>query len=102
MAITRVVVLAMCGVGLAASGVLLSQSVTGAPASPSAPVTAATPLMPMEAAVVRAADRAVLLQLCLDGQDDGEAHAYYLRARAAHPGLSSGIGPDCRLASPAR
>jgi len=97
MVVTRVAAVAMVCVGLAASGVLLTQSLSGAPASPSAPVATATNLMPMGEVVARAADKAVLVQLCLDGLGDAGANAYYARARAAHPSLAEGIGPDCRL-----
>jgi len=51
----------------------------------------------MDEVVVRAADKAVLVQLCLEGLGDPEANAYYLRARAAVPRLAEGIGADCRL-----
>jgi hypothetical protein len=51
----------------------------------------------MDEVVVRAADKAVLVQLCLDGLGDPEANAYYQRARAALPSLAEGIGADCRL-----
>jgi hypothetical protein len=98
MVITRAAALAMVGVGLAASGVLLSQTWSGA-ASPSAPVTTAARSMPMDEVVVRAANKAVLVQLCLDGLGDPEANAYYQRARAAVPSLTEGIGADCRLDS---
>jgi hypothetical protein len=53
----------------------------------------------MDEMVVRAADKAVLVQLCLDGLGDPEANAYYQRARAAVPSLAEGIGADCRLDS---
>jgi len=97
MVVTRAAAVAVVGVGLAASGVLLGQSWSGAPASPSAPVTTAARSMPMDEVVVRAADKAVLVQLCLDGLGDPEANAYYQRARAALPSLAEGIGADCRL-----
>jgi hypothetical protein len=64
--------------------------------SPRAPVTATAP-MPMEDLVVRAAAKAALVQLCVDGLGDPEAAAEYQRARAAHPDLAEGIGPDCQL-----
>jgi len=67
--------------------------------SPRTSVTATTAPMPMEELVVRAADRAALIQLCLDGLDDPEAAADYERAQAAHPELAEGIGPDCQLVS---
>jgi hypothetical protein len=71
--------------------------------SPGAPVTATTAPMPMEDLVVRAAERAALVQLCVDGLGDPEAAAQFQRARAAHPGLAEGIGPDCQLVrGPAR
>jgi hypothetical protein len=101
MVMTRAAAVAMVGVGLAASGVLLSQSWSGAPASPSAPVTTAATSMPLDEVVVRAADKAVLVQLCVDGLGDPEANAYYQRARAAVPSLAEGIGADCRLDSSA-
>jgi hypothetical protein len=71
--------------------------------SPGASVTATTAPMPMEELVMRAADKAALVQLCLDGLGDPEAAAYYQQARAAHPDLAEGIGPDCQLVQgPAR
>lgn len=63
-----------------------------------APATATTtPPAPTADMVARAADRAALVQLCVDGLADPEAAAEYQRARAAHPGLAEGIGPDCQL-----
>jgi hypothetical protein len=56
-----------------------------------------TPL-PIEDAVELADGRAALVQLCLAALDDPAANAYYHRARAAHPTIADGIGPDCRLA----
>jgi hypothetical protein len=47
--------------------------------------------------VVRAADRAALVQLCIDGRNDPLAAAEYQQARAAHPDLAEGIGPECQL-----
>jgi hypothetical protein len=71
--------------------------------SPGAQVTATTAPMPMEDLVVRAAEKAALVQLCVDGLGDPEAAAEYQRARAAHPDLAEGIGPDCQLVGgPAR
>lgn len=96
MVMTRAAAVAIVGLGLAASGVLLSQTWSGA-ASPSAPVITAARSMPMDEVVVRAADKAVLVRLCLEGLGDPEANAYYLRARAAVPRLAEGIGADCRL-----
>lgn len=47
--------------------------------------------------MARAADKAALVQLCLDALGGPEADARYLRARAAHPDEAEGIGPDCLL-----
>lgn len=47
--------------------------------------------------MARAASKAALVQLCLDGLGDPEANGQYLRARAGHPDEAEGIGPDCRL-----
>lgn len=66
--------------------------------SPRAPVTTTAP-MPTEELVVRAAEKAALVQLCVDGLGDPEAAAEYQRARAAHPDMAEGIGPDCQLLS---
>lgn len=67
--------------------------------SPRAPVTATTAPMPMEELVARAAEKAALVQLCVDGLGDPEAAAEYQRARAAHPDLAEGVGPGCQLVS---
>ena len=68
-----------------------------------APVTETSQPMPLDEVVMRAAQRAALVELCLDGLDDPEAAATYQRAVAAHPGLAEGIGPDCQLVQgPAR
>jgi hypothetical protein len=48
--------------------------------------------------VARAADRAALVRLCLDGLHDPAVGAYYRAAAAAHPTLAVGIGPYCSLA----
>jgi hypothetical protein len=67
--------------------------------SPRAPETATTAPMPMEELVAQAADKAAFVQLCVDGLGDPEAAAEYQRARAAHPDLAEGVGPDCQLVS---
>jgi hypothetical protein len=48
--------------------------------------------------VARAAARAALVRLCLDGLHDPAVGAYYRAAAAAHPTLAVGIGPYCSLA----
>jgi hypothetical protein len=67
--------------------------------SPRAPVTAAAAPMPMDELVAQAADKAALVQLCVDGLGDPEAAARYQQAQAAHPVLAEGIGPHCQLVS---
>lgn len=96
MIITRTGAVAVIGFGLAASGALLTQSLAGERAPGPLVATTTTPL-PIEELVARAASKAALVQLCLDGFGDPEANAQYLRARAAHPDEADGIGPDCGL-----
>lgn len=97
MIITRTGAVAVIGFGLAASGALLTQSLAGERAAPGPLVATTTTPLPIEELVARAASKAALVQLCLDGLGDPEANAQYLRARAAHPDEADGIGPDCRL-----
>ena len=87
-------------VSLRASGVLLQRALAE-PVSSShrTAVSTTTALLPPGAMVARAADRAALVRLCLDGLHDPAAGAYYLAAAAAHPTLAAGIGPDCSLAA---
>ena len=61
-------------------------------------VSTTTVLLPPGAMEARAADRAALVRLCLDGLHDPAVGAYYRAAVAAHPTLAAGIGPDCSLA----
>jgi|SRR5262245_12177124 len=82
-----------------ASGVLLQRALAD-PVSSSrrTAVSTTTAPLPPGALEVVAADRAVLVRLCLDGLDDPAVGAYYRAAAAAHPTLAAGIGPDCALA----
>jgi hypothetical protein len=89
---------AVVSVGLAASGILLSQGWDGTSASPDAQATATgTTPTPAEGWAERVEGRAALVDLCGDGLHDPDAQARYQRARAAQPSLAYGIGPDCRL-----
>ena len=51
---------------------------------------------PMGAVVAQAADEAALVQMCVAGQHDADAHARYESAAAAHPALAQQLGTDCR------
>jgi hypothetical protein len=82
-----------------ASGVLLQRALAE-PVSSSRPTAVSTTaaVLPPGEMVARAADRAALVRLCLDGLQDPAVGAYYRAAAAAHPTLAAGIGPDCSLA----
>jgi len=86
--------------------VMITVGPTGPPGqavAPSRPTTTTTappgtdtPL-PIEDAVKLTDIRTALVQLCRAALDDPAANASYHRARAAHPTISDGIGPDCQL-----
>jgi hypothetical protein len=101
MAISRTVgAVTACLCLFGASGVLLQRALAE-PVSSSRPTAVSTTtalLLPPDAMVARAADRAALVRLCLDGLQDPAVGAYYRAAAAAHPTLAAGIGPDCSLA----
>jgi hypothetical protein len=104
MVIKHAAAVTMVGAALAASGVLLSQSCSTAPASPDptrATAETTEQVLPIEELVVRSAGKAALLQLCRDGLADPEAYTNYQQAREAHPNQAANIGPDCQLTSPA-
>jgi hypothetical protein len=103
MAIPRTVgTVAACLCLFGASGVLLQRALAQ-PVSSSRRTAVSTTTVPLPpgAMEARAADRAVLVRLCLDGLRDPAAGAYFRAAAAAHPTLAAGIGPDCSLAPPA-
>ena len=87
--------LCLCG----ASGVLLHRALAE-PVSSSRRTALSTTTVPLPpgAMEARAAARAALVRLCLDGLHDPAVGAYYRAAAAAHPTLAAGIGPYCALA----
>lgn len=86
-----------------ASGVLLQRALVE-PVSSGRPAALSTTTAPLPPGAMeeRAAARAALVRLCLDGLHDPAVGAYYRAAAAAHPTLAAGIGPYCSLAPTAR
>jgi hypothetical protein len=103
MAVPRTVATVTAGLCLfGASGVLLQRALDEpAPNDRLAPVSTTSAPLPPGEVEVRAADRAVLVRLCLEGLHDPAMGAYYRAAAAAQPALAAGIGADCSLAPPA-
>lgn len=86
----------LCLVG--ASGVLLQRALVEPVSSGRPAALSTTAPLPPGAMEERAAARAALVRLCLDGLHDPAVGAYYRAAAAAHPALAAGIGRYCSLA----
>jgi hypothetical protein len=95
MKVTHGIATVIVGVGITASGVLLSQAWGGASEPQTSNVPALQAPAPMGAIVAQAADRAALVQMCLDGLHDADTAARFTAAVAAHPALAVGIDANC-------
>ena len=93
--VTLTAAISIVGAALASSGVVLSQTWSGAPSTTSIPRvdTTTTAQLPLEEIVVCAASRAALVRLCLDELGDPVAHDRFQAATAANPSSAEGIGP---------
>jgi hypothetical protein len=59
--------------------------------------TTTTSQISLDAVTAQAANEAGLVQVCLAGLHDADAHARYAATAAAHPAIAAQIGPDCAI-----
>jgi hypothetical protein len=95
MNIRRLITIAVAGATLSVGAYAATQA-TAAPSTSQQPArTTSTVAPPLDAVVVQAADEAALVQQCVAGQRDPDAHARYEATAAAHPALAQQLGADC-------